>query len=222
MQSDSQLTGVKMTSEDPTGEMIKIACRACRNNTNHVVLKSILVENPWDQDPGIRTWQRYQIIQCQGCEILAFLAIDGDSMTDNETGKPHEQLEVFPVWPSGRDLIEGANTLPKQLRQVYAETMKALNKGQPILCGLGIRAVVAKERGAKGKDLEKRIDHLVELKVLTEDGAKILHRLRTLGNKAAHEAKAHRTDELALAMDVVDHLLAAVYTLPKRAARAFE
>jgi len=214
-----------MTTEAPTSEKIKVGCRACRNNTNHVVLKSITVENSSDQDPETRTWQRYQIIQCQGCEILAFLAIDGDSMIDNETGKPYEQWEVFPVWPSGRSLLEGASTLPRQLRQVYSETMNALNKGQPMLCGLGIRAVVetvAKDRGAKGKDLERRIDHLVELKVLTEDGAKILHRLRTLGNKAAHEVKAHRADELALAMDVVDHLLAAVYTLPKRAARAFK
>jgi hypothetical protein len=30
---------------------------------------------------------------------------------------------------------------------------------------------------------------------------------------------AHGADELAAAMDVVDHLLAAVYTLPKRAAK---
>jgi Domain of unknown function (DUF4145) len=111
------------------------------------------------------------------------------------------------------------------LKQVYGETMKALNRNQPILCGLGIRAVVetvAKERGAKGKDLKERIDHLVDLKILTEGNAEILHKLRTLGNKSAHEAKAHSSAELALALDVVDHLLAAVYTLPKRASRAFK
>lgn len=225
MRPDSAAFDVKLTAEDSTSEKTKVFCRSCRNNTNHSILKSILVEKPWDRDPETQVWQRYQIVQCQGCDILAFLAGDGDSTVDEETGKPHEQWEVFPRWHSERDILDGANALPKHLKQIYTETMRALNRNQPILCGMGIRAVVetvAKERGAKGKDLEKRIDHLVELKVLTADGAKILHKLRSLGNKAAHEAKAHNADELALAMDVVDHLLAAVYILPKRAARAFK
>lgn len=215
----------KLLVENPTGDHFKVSCRSCRNNTNHVVLQSIRVEQPLDGDPNTQVWQRYQIIQCQGCDILSFLAIDGDSLIDQETGKPHEQWETFPVWVSGRDLIEGASVLPKQLKHVYSETLKALNRNQPILCGLGIRAVVetvAKDRGAKGHDLKQRIDDLVTLKVLTEDGAKILHKLRTMGNKAAHEAKAHSQDELALAMDVVEHLLAAVYILPRRASRTFK
>ena len=75
-----------------------------------------------------------------------------------------------------------------------------------------------RERGAKDQDLKQPIDDLVRLKVLT----KILHKLRTLDNKAAHEAKAHSQGELALAMDVVEHLLACVYILPRRASRTFK
>ena len=129
----------------------------------------VYVERPYDQDPEVKLWQRYQIIQCQGCDILSLLAIDGESTLNEETGEPYEEWQVFPtrVW-YGRKMIDGAKLLPRQLKQIYSETMRALNGHQPILCGLGIRAVVetvAKERGAKGGNLQDRIDHLVTLKV---------------------------------------------------------
>ena len=40
-----------------------------------------------------------------------------------------------------------------------------------------------------------------------------------MGNKAAHEVKAHTRDELNLAFDVVEHLIKAVYLLPEQAKR---
>ena len=53
--------------------------------------------------------------------------------------------------------------------------------------------------------------------VLTKDGAEILHSLRILGNIAAHEVTPHSDDQLAVAMNVVEHLLNGVYILPKAA-----
>ena len=38
--------------------------------------------------------------------------------------------------------------------------------------------------------------------------------LRTLGNEAAHEVKPHNNATLALALDVIDHLIKGVYILP--------
>jgi hypothetical protein len=62
----------------------------------------------------------------------------------------------------------------------------------------------------------------VGLGVLTQDGADILHKLRTLGNDAAHEVKPHSLQELGLAFDVVDHLLLGVYILPDHAKKTFK
>jgi hypothetical protein len=45
---------------------------------------------------------------------------------------------------------------------------------------------------------------------------KSLHKIRTLGNAAAHEVKPHTEKQLRLAMDVIEHLLTDVYILPKR------
>jgi hypothetical protein len=75
------------------------------------------------------------------------------------------------------------------------------------------------ENGAPGNNLQKRIDSLCELGVLTREGADILHALRGLGNASAHEAEAHSETDLSTAFDVVEHLLQTVYVIPKKAAR---
>ena len=112
-----------------------------------------------------------------------------------------------------------------ELGTVYLETVDALNSDQPILSGIGIRAIietVTNDQKAVGFNLEKKIDDLVSKGVLARDGANILHKIRSLGNKAAHEVKAHDAAELKLAMDVVDHLLQAVYILPHHSKKTFK
>lgn len=77
--------------------------------------------------------------------------------------------------------------------------------------------VVRKERKAPGRDLQQRIDGLVGKGDLTAADASILHSLRTMGNDAAHEVKAHSSDDLTTAFDVVEHLLMGIYILPAKA-----
>ncbi len=82
---------------------------------------------------------------------------------------------------------------------------------------MGIRAIVetvCKNKNANGKDLCEKINDLVIQGVLTKKDADILHKLRTLGNEAAHEVKPHNNATLALALDVIDHLIKGVYILP--------
>jgi hypothetical protein len=40
-----------------------------------------------------------------------------------------------------------------------------------------------------------------------------------MGNLAAHEVKEHTVEELSVAMDVIEHLLAGVYVMPEKAKR---
>jgi hypothetical protein len=114
--------------------------------------------------------------------------------------------------------------LPTNVQRIYGETLQALNSKSPILAGIGLRALVetiCKEEEAAGKNLLENIDDLVRKQILTPAGAKILHNIRTLGNVAAHEVRPHNDKQLGLAMDVVEHLLADVYILPKRVAAEF-
>ena len=67
-----------------------------------------------------------------------------------------------------------------------------------------------------------KIDNLAAQHVLTTASATILHKIRSLGNAAAHEVKPHSERQLGLAMDVVEHLLKDVYILPKLAEDEFD
>ncbi len=95
-------------------------------------------------------------------------------------------------------------------------------EGLPVLTGIGIRAIVetvCRERSSPGRNLAEKIGGLITLNLITQTEAEILHDLRFMGNKAAHEVKAHTTEELNLAFDIVEHLLKAVYLLPEQAKR---
>jgi hypothetical protein len=138
---------------------------------------------------------------------------------DDERGEgyPIEKEELYPSRVAGRHKLRQSDCLPTAVSRIYDETHAALCSRQPILAGVGVRALVeavCKEESAAGSNLENKIDNLVTKGVLTKNGAEILHGLRILGNVAAHEVKPHSERTLSLAMDVVEHLLTDVYILP--------
>lgn len=79
-----------------------------------------------------------------------------------------------------------------------------------------------RRKNAVGSNLLQKIDALTVKGVLTPAGTGILHKIRTLGNAAAHEVKPHSEKQLGLAMDVIEHLLTDVYILPKQVEAEFE
>ena len=165
----------------------------------------------------------YQIVQCKGCEAVSFRKThinSEDYIAINENDeKILPRVNVYPNPEESHRAIEYCHMLPIVLQHVYAETIKAINSGQAVLTGIGIRAIietVCKDKDAKGKELYEMINNLVKQGVLTEKDANILHKLRNLGNEAAHEAKLHDNFQLKSALDVIDHLLQGVYILPYR------
>jgi hypothetical protein len=142
-----------------------------------------------------------------------------DMFDDEEEGisYPILQVELYPSRVVGRNKLRQDHFLPAAVSRIYDETHAALCNKQPILAGVGVRALVetvCKEKSAEGFNLENKIDDLVTKGVLTNSGAEILHGLRIIGNVAAHQVKPHSEQQLSLAMDVVEHLLMDVYILP--------
>lgn len=195
-----------------------LPCSTCGVATRHLVLVSAEVNGKEDE---VRSefwfaWtQSLEVVQCQGCMNGSFRSIYSDSEMDEHEAS---REELFPKRLAGRKQLERTYFLPFKIRLVYEESLSALSNGLPVLAAIGIRALVetvCKEQKASGKDLEKRIDALVEKGVLTKDAAEILHSPRIMGNKAAHEVKPHTPSELLDAWEVVEHLLLTVYLLPK-------
>jgi hypothetical protein len=199
----------------------KVPCSKCDGKTYHKVLVSV---DRSGGDDEINWEFHYQVIQCQGCKTISFRRASSNSEDYNQVGPDEFESVVYEdIYPSrveGRKGLEDkVRYLPSKVQNIYTETLQALNSKSPILAGIGLRALVetvCQEKSAEGSNLVKKIDDLTEKKILTPTGAQFLHKIRTLGNTAAHEVKPHNEKQLGLALDVIEHLLTDVYILPKQ------
>lgn len=211
-------------------EEMKLPCVKCTGKTNHKVLVSVDIRGEeTDGRFSIQWCDDYQIVECAGCKTKSFRNVSSNSedlcqIGDNEWG--HDELvNIYPSRIEGRKTLEAEeHYLPNKIRAIYRETNQALNNNSPILAGIGLRALIetiCKEKNAEGGNLLKKIDDLVVKQVLTPAGCTILHKIRTLGNEAAHEVKPHSDKQLALAMDVVEHVLNDIYIIPMKVETEF-
>lgn len=221
-------TTVKEELNKTQNQEMQLPCTQCAGKTSHKVLVSVDKSGEWisgsNSSYSFQWHNTYQVIQCNGCKINSFRNIQGDS----ESGWPISEDEweygdVEKLYPSrieGRKTLENSNYyLPSKVENIYKETIQALSENLPILAGIGLRSLmetICKEKDAQGRDLFKKIDNLVDKNILTPAGSKILHKIRTLGNDAAHEVKPHNEKQLGLAMEIMEHLLTDVYILPKK------
>lgn len=220
---------IKITKDGEANTILDVRCRTCKRSTKHKILSDIHLEGRSNTYEDFYGWDdKFQIVQCQGCETLAFRKTHMNSENFRETGpndfEEVEDIDIYPNPETVRNPVEDDYILPPKLRRIYHETLAAINSGQPVLAGIGIRAIVetvCENKNTVGDDLSKRINDLVTQGVLTNDGATILHKLRTLGNEAAHEVKPHDKLQLNLAINVIDHLLQGVYILPCHAKSKF-
>lgn len=211
------------------GQEVLVPCAKCNGRTAHEVVVS-LDEAGEDTEYDMQWHQHYQVIRCKGCKVVSFRDANTNSEDYIQVGEDEYEYKVYEkLYPSrleGRkDLGDDVRFLPTDTQRVYHETLQALVNSSPVLAGIGLRALVetvCKERNATGGNLLAKIDSLAEQKVLSPAQAAILHKIRTLGNAAAHEVKPHNERQLGLAMDIVEHLLKDVYILPKLAQNEFD
>ena len=202
------------------GDEIKAPCPTCVGATVHEVIASV-------EDGGVENnidWgECFQVICCRGCRTYSFRLASTTSednyQVSEDVWEQHVQEKLYPPRASGRrSLGAHARYLPSKVRQTYGEVVQALDNSMPILAGLGLRVLVetvCKEKEVTGKNLEERIDALAQKQITTPVSAAILHRIRQLGNSAAHEASPHSDKQLSVALDIVESMLTNVYIQPK-------
>lgn len=222
----------KLETNKKQGQKVDCSCKECHRVTKHEIVTEATVTGSqsatWDHE--VHWAIEYQVVQCLGCETLSFRRASSNSEDHPIQVGPDEweddvYEELFPSPHEGRVPVSDVNLLPDKIRRIYEESLNALNSQQEVLCGIGVRAIietVCKDKSTAAGNLSVKINSLIPIGVLTQDGADILHKLRTLGNDAAHEVKPHTPKELGLAFDVVDHLLLGVYILPIQAKKTFK
>lgn len=208
----------------PRKQQLWLACQQCSASTKHEALTCVA---EYDESPGgeVQSWDEYLTIRCMGCGTVSF-CIEGrfseDYDYDMQTG---EQIfvptyKLYPNRIAGRTVMRAVDDLPSEINAIYLETHSALCSDQPILAGIGIRAIieaVCNIKSIPGRNLEVRIDRLVSEGLISSQSAAYLHQIRYLGNKSAHEVEAHTYQELAAALDIAETLLLTVFILPKLA-----
>jgi hypothetical protein len=225
------MANVIYTLNGTVDQEINIPCVTCAGTPSHKVMASFDEAGSEGDRHHSFDWQEYnQVVQCLGCKTISFRKASMNSeeyYQVSEDDFEHAVSEkLFPSRLVGRKgLGEDARYLPQTVSVIYDETLAALANQCPVLSGIGLRALIetiCKEKNAVGKDLFSQIDSLQATHILTPNSATVLHKIRTLGNAAAHEVKPHSEKQLGLAMDIIEQLLREVYILPKQVAAEFD
>lgn len=191
-------------------------CIGCKRDTKHDIIFSIHREvDPEISGAPITILEEFQIVACRGCESHSFRS--GWKPDDDET---NWFWDTFPQKVTGRKTAFQTMFLPRSVRNLYSETLKAYNVGAEVLAAAGLRATVEAvcvDRGFTKGDLKTKIDALCAAGVLPKDNALYLHQHRFLGNEAVHDMASAPDDEFLLALEILEHLIQSLYDIPRRA-----
>ena len=124
-------------------------------------------------------------------------------------------------------------SLPDNINRLYKETIECYNNGIFTLCAAGIRALVegicidkkikdgnVEENDKNGnikiirkRNLEGKINGLIEKGVLTKENAESLHEHRYMGNEAVHQLSLPSKKELSLAISIIENIFDSIYEI---------
>jgi hypothetical protein len=226
---------VEVTVEEVKKKHAYVRCQICNKDGQKVEVMASVQKHTQDGDDDgnfFDGWQHYQILKCGGCETVFFRVTSANS-EDVDYGYDHKGDAVrhfnvterlYPEAVAERNTIKDFQLIREQLASIYTEAAKALYSNQPVLAGIGIRAIletICKDKSAPGDNLYQKIDGLRNQGVLSPNGAVVLHKLRVLGNISAHEVVPQSDDQLSLAFDVLDNLLMNVYILEPKVSKIF-
>lgn len=232
----------KVSTNKTQGKKIKVYCEECKTTTNQEVIQSVDVDGcliSYDYDENERgsiEWvDNYQIIKCQGCDLITFRHENWFSESYfPEVGEDGTTVHLYPERSSDTRIEKEFNNLPSLLRTIYSETVDCYNNDSQILCAAGMRAIIEgicaeqkiddgpvfKEDGitpVRSNSLGGKIAGLHEKGMLTKACTDILHEHRFLGNDAIHELQVPTKEVLGLAMDIIEHMFDDLYEIPDKA-----
>jgi len=234
----------KYEENETKDQFLQAQCIECQRETRHKVVQSYDYSGSEIFDGGrlsIEWASNHQIIQCQGCMTVSFRQVNWFSEDVQQIG-PEEWDDgsvaiLFPKRTKYTLSTKEFRNVPPNLRRIYKETIECFNSDAYTLSAAGLRALVeglcaelnvndgpkeiTKKDGTKEikrfNNLEGKIAGLHEKGFLTKQHSDVLHEHRYLGNEAVHELAQPSRDELALAVEIIEHIFDSVYEMPQKA-----
>lgn len=211
---------------------MKSYCSTCNRETNQKVLKEEKLSTTNEYD-GWWDDNTFQIIQCGGCDEVSFRKLYNDVSMQQHHEEDTTFQELYPQRGAHSRPIKTYRGLPFQISTIYRETIDTFNSNLKILCAVGIRAIVeaicvdkniidGKITTKEGKEyisksLNGKIAGLHTMGFLTLDSSEVLHELRFMGNDAVHDIVEPSTEELSVAIDIIEHVIENIYMIKRKA-----
>lgn len=215
---------------DRIGTVEKILCARCKVMTDHIIRDSY--KTSWsDDEHDVDGGATHDFMACNGCQSATY------RLTSWFSEEPGNSVSYWP--PRGEAQLSREprdfENIPygSPLESVYRQTIAACNSQLSTLAGAGVRLLIegiCNEQGIKKgdvtddegvtkkqKNLEGKINGMVEHGLIGKKQADVLHEIRFLGNDAAHELDQPSRRVLSKAIDIVEHILAQVYEHPEDA-----
>lgn len=238
----SKLKWIEERKEKPTdlSPNKRIFCNFCKRKTNHICKYNScdyhLLSNRDRLSVSLYTYGN-KLWMCAGCESFVLESYDipeyfdfGERDTEEIDGaelaalveledeSSNLNVDYFPKRTEHDLITKNYTQLPARLRNIYQELILAFNNETPILCAVGIRALIEGicfDHEIAGRNLEKKIEGMIS--ILPKNIVSNLHNLRFMGNEAAHELSTPSQQELQLAIEICEDLLNYLYELDYKA-----
>lgn len=177
----------------------KLYCRACKRKTNHNIVTNKhghelkLVDSYLDyEESDFQFYDEYSIVQCRGCDTIAFLRKYNDEDMFNVTGPDYrndreyyDEYTVYPEEPKKQDTLEillqfnekfEFNHLPDLTSGIRNETINAYKHRMNLLCNTGIRMII--EAICKVNGIDKRPKMKKGVAVLDKENKPVMVNLK--------------------------------------------
>lgn len=192
-------------------------CLRCEFDTNHIALH----KETFNSDNEDYSYQiKYLIVKCCGCDRISFreefIDIEQIFPDEHDNWMPLITVDTYPTRTKVKTKLSDHYILPKKIKRVYEESIKAFDSDCYLLTGVAFRAIIEAiclDKNISGRDLAKKIDNLVSKKLITEKEAQRLHSIRFLGNDSVHEMTVPDKEKLFIVLNILEHLLNNLYII---------
>lgn len=206
----------------------RLFCGVCKRETTHILqyaqTTGLLGQADFHEGiPYMFNWHVWLIWRCKDCLNLRL----------EQTGKTTEWFEGnswedydYEALSSFDDEIQSAKQesklksflhVPRKIREGYKEVVTAYEKRLGILCTIGIRSLIEEltedKRVPKDKEFWKRIENLPSSLGIPIGITENLKGVKELGNRAAHDLKPAKREDLQMAIELIEEILHFVYEL---------
>ncbi|KMY50543.1 DUF4145 domain-containing protein [Peribacillus loiseleuriae] len=130
----------------------KVYCSKCERHTNHNIIMTH--EKKSSSEDDIQFSHKYHIVQCAGCDEIAFVDQYGDEDMWEYANEGHGErvwVEEFRVYPE-KSVVEGNpvfwierkeyRNVPGVVQVLYSQIIEVYNQGYFLLATIGMRTLI--------------------------------------------------------------------------------